>query len=336
MRKVQANGRNGYAAILVTVATLLSISCGGGGGPKGTQVVPSVAGLVFNTASLDFGAVAINNSRTASVVLTNSSPAGGGSVTVTKIVVTGAGFTLSTTTGSFSLAAGQSSTVTVNFAPKSAGNALGQLSIIVAGASGSGDISLTGSTIVGSQLVVWPSKMGFGQVALGSSKTLTGTLSAGASDITISSASWNGQGYSVSGIDFPVTVHAGSSVSYSISFAPQTSGATSGGIIFLSDATNSPTTQTFSGTGGAVAQAAQHSVDLTWDLGSSGITGYNIYRGTRSGGPYTRLNSTPLASSGYTDLTVTAGTRYYYVATSLESVVESTYSDEVVAAIPSP
>ena len=152
----------------------------------------------------------------------------------------------------------------------------------------------------------------------------------------VSSASWNGQGYSVSGIDFPVTVAAGNSVSYNVSFAPQGSGSISGGIIFVSDASNTPTTQTFSGTGGAISQAVQHSVDLTWDLGSAGIDGYNVYRGTRSGGPYTKLNSKILAASTYTDATVKSGTTYYYVATSVDAGVESAYSADVVAAIPSP
>ena len=335
MRKVKANVRNWHAAILVIVAGLMSTSCGGS--PKGSQsAVPNAAGLVFNTASLDFGAIAVNDSRKASVVVTNSSDANGGNVTVNKIVVTGPGFTLAAPLAAFTLTPGQSSTITVNFAPKAAGEAVGQLSIFVAGASGSSDVSLTGSTIIGSQLVVFPSKLNFGGVALGSSKTLTGTLSAGNTDIVVESASWNGQGYSVSGIDFPVTVPANTSISYKVSFAPQASGSISGGIIFVSDAPNSPTTQTFTGSGGAVSQSVQHSVDLSWDLGSAGIDGYNVYHGTRSGGPYTKLNSKALATSTYTDATVKSGTTYYYVATSVDAGVESSYSEEVVAAIPSP
>ena len=335
MRKVKANVRNWQVASLVIIAGLMSASCGGS--PKGSQsAVASAAGLVFNTASLDFGAVAINDSRKASVVVTNSSDVNGGSVTVNKIVVTGPGFALSAPLAAFTLTPGQSSTITVNFAPTAAGAAAGQLAIFVAGASGSSDVSLTGSTIIGSQLVVFPSKLDFGGVALGSSKTLTGTLSAGNTDVVVESASWNGQGYSVSGIDFPVTVPANSSISYKVSFAPQASGSTPGGINFVSDAPNSPTPQTFSGSGGAVSQVVQHSVDLSWDLGSAGIDGYNVYRGTRSGGPYTKLNSKALATSSYTDATVKSGTTYYYVATSVDAGVESSYSEEVAAAIPSP
>src|SRR5260370_35062886 len=37
-----------------------------------------------------------------------------------------------------------------------------------------------------------------------------------------------------------------------------------------------------------------HGVDLSWDPSPSSVIGYNIYRGTRSGGPYPlKLNSSP-------------------------------------------
>ena len=80
----------------------------------------------------------------------------------------------------------------------------------------------------------------------------------------------------------------------------------------------------------------QHSVSLTWNLEGSSIDGYNIYRGTHSGGPYTRLNSSPRPGADFTDATVKSGTTYYYVATSIDSGVESGYSDEAVAVVPSP
>ena len=333
MRNFKANGCNWFVAFLVIAAILPSASCGGT--PKG-KAGGSVAGLVFNTESLDFGAVSVGGSRKASITVTNSSPADGGSVAVTNIVVTGAGFSLVAPTSGFSLAPGQSSTISIKFAPKAAGNAVGQLSIFVAGTPQSGDISLTGSTIAGNQLVASPATMNFGGVTLGSSKTLTGTLSVGTSDVTVASASWSGQGYSVSGIAFPVTIQANSSIDYTVTFTPQTAGAVSGGIIFVSNATNSPNTQTFSGTGSAVAQALQHSVDLSWNSGSSVLRVQHLSGNAFRRALYPAECHHPRQGSSYTDSTVTSGTTYYYVATAIDSGVESTYSDEVVAAIPSP
>jgi fibronectin type 3 domain-containing protein len=59
-----------------------------------------------------------------------------------------------------------------------------------------------------------------------------------------------------------------------------------------------------------------HSVSLTCTASTStGVTGYNFYRGTSPGGESsTALNSTPVSTCSYTDTTVAAATTYYYVA----------------------
>ena len=79
-------------------------------------------------------------------------------------------------------------------------------------------------------------------------------------------------------------------------------------------------------------------VTLTWTAStSSGVSGYNVYRGTASGGPYTKVNSALIVGASYLDTTVQAGQTYYYVATALDgSSNESGYSNQVLAVIPSP
>jgi fibronectin type 3 domain-containing protein len=77
-------------------------------------------------------------------------------------------------------------------------------------------------------------------------------------------------------------------------------------------------------------------VDLTWNA-SSGAVGYNIYRGTVSGGPYTMINSSLDSATAYTDSTVASGQTYYYVATAVDgSSAESGYSNQAQAVIPTP
>jgi hypothetical protein len=79
-----------------------------------------------------------------------------------------------------------------------------------------------------------------------------------------------------------------------------------------------------------------HSVALTWALSNSpNVSGYRIYRGTTSGGPYTLLGSLGVTTS-YTDNTVQSGLTYYYVTTALNGTAESTYSNQVTAVIPVP
>jgi hypothetical protein len=74
-----------------------------------------------------------------------------------------------------------------------------------------------------------------------------------------------------------------------------------------------------------------HKVSLSWTASTStNVAGYNVYRGTTSGGPYTKLNSRPLSATAYTDFAVQPGGTYYYVTTSVNSAGnESPYFNEV-------
>ncbi|MBW4889748.1 putative Ig domain-containing protein [Mucilaginibacter sp. HMF5004] len=57
---------------------------------------------------------------------------------------------------------------------------------------------------------------------------------------------------------------------------------------------------------------------------------YNVKRATTSGGPYTTLANN-LSTTSYTDATVTNGSTYYYVITSINNTVESANSTEIIA-----
>jgi hypothetical protein len=87
----------------------------------------------------------------------------------------------------------------------------------------------------------------------------------------------------------------------------------------------------------ATAPSVQHTVDLSWKAStSSNVVSYNVYRGTVSGGPYTKLGS-GVASTLYTDSTMISGKTYYYVTTAVNNAgQESTYSNQTTAVIPSP
>lgn len=78
-----------------------------------------------------------------------------------------------------------------------------------------------------------------------------------------------------------------------------------------------------------------HSVDLSWIASTSpNVAGYNVYRGTVSGGPYTMLNTSLVAGTTYTDSTVQSGQTYYYVATAVDtSGNQSAYSSPPAQAI---
>ena len=182
-------------------------------------------------------------------------------------------------------------------------------------------------------LAVSPSTLNFGNVAVGSRSSLTGTLSASTADVTVSSASWSGSGYSVSGVTFPMSVAAGQSAQYTVTFTPPAAGSSPGSISFVSNASDSSLKQSFSGAG--TQTTSPHSVSLTWNPSTSTVAGYNLYRGTQSGGPYSRMNSTLLSGTSYDDSGVQSGRNYFYVSTAVDaSNNESAFSNEATAAIP--
>jgi fibronectin type 3 domain-containing protein len=62
-----------------------------------------------------------------------------------------------------------------------------------------------------------------------------------------------------------------------------------------------------------------------------------VYRGTKSGGPYAKLNSSVDTATLYTDNAVGTGTTYYYVTKAVNSAgTESAASNEVKAIVPTP
>jgi fibronectin type 3 domain-containing protein len=80
-----------------------------------------------------------------------------------------------------------------------------------------------------------------------------------------------------------------------------------------------------------------HTVSLAWAASTSSVSGYNVYRSQISGGPYTRINSNLVSGTSFTDSNVQAGNTYFYVTTAVNSSnVESGYSNQATATIPSP
>jgi centrosomal CEP192-like protein len=187
------------------------------------------------------------------------------------------------------------------------------------------------STIL--QLSASPTSLSFGSLTTGTSATQSVTISnKGNSSVSISQISATGTGFKTSGITLPVSLAAGQSTSFSVMFAPTSTGNLLGSATVVSNATNSPLVVALSGTGAA---PASHSVALSWTPGSSTYSGFNVYRGTTSGGPYSRVDTTTISATSYVDAGVSSGHTYYYVATELDSTgKESNYSSEVSATIP--
>jgi fibronectin type 3 domain-containing protein len=160
---------------------------------------------------------------------------------------------------------------------------------------------------------------------------LTNTSS---SAVTISQDPISGSGFTV-GVTTPLTLAASSSVNIPVVFKPGTAGAVNGSLGLVSNGTTALSIP-LTGTGFA---ALAHSVALTWLASSSSpLQGYNVYRGTISGGPYSKISSTLSPTTlAFSDTTPVSGKQYFYVVTALNtSGAESVASSEVAVTIPIP
>jgi hypothetical protein len=283
--------------------------------------------VASSPSSVNFGNVGLSDSSQVGVTLTNPTKA---TVSISKAVVSGSGFSLSGLTLPLSLTAGQSFTFKAIFTPTVAGNAAG--SITVRANTSSLLIPLSGVGTTSGGLSVSPSSLPFGAITVGSTKTLNATLSASGTAVTVSSATLNSSEFSLSGVNFPFTILAGKTASFAVTFAPKASGSVSAALAFSSNASNSSISQTLTGQGQV---GASHSVDLSWTADSGSVSGYNVYRGSKTGGPYSKINTALDSSATYVDSNVTSGQTYFYVTTAVgTSGMESGYSNQVQAIIP--
>jgi hypothetical protein len=128
-------------------------------------------------------------------------------------------------------------------------------------------------------------------------------------------------------------VAAGGNCTIAILFTPSAAGTRTGSLSIGDNASGSSQSASLSGTG-------THDVTLSWtSIGSSGLGGYNVYRGTTSGGESsTPVNSSPVIGTTFIDENVQAGRTYYYVVTALSNNenVQSGGSNQASATVPSP
>jgi len=328
--------RSGKHNSVSTTTTTVVLSGTGSVASLAPSSAPAVAPpgvLVAYPSSLGFAALQAGSSQTLPATLTNS---GGMTVTISQATIlqttAGNSFALNGLSLPTTLAAGQSVTFSVTFAPLSAGSARGSISINSDASNPTLMIALAGTGMALGQLAVTPISADFGSVTVGTSKTQTGTLNASGASVSLSSASVTDSEFSLSGIAFPVTIAAGQSVPFTLTFAPRASGTAAAALSFISNAANSAA-ENLTGTGVA---PPQHSVNLTWDPASA-VVGYNVFRGSQPGGPYSRINPVMNASTSFSDSSVQGGQNYYYVTTSVDSAgAQSSYSNEIQAVIPTP
>lgn len=294
---------------------------GGSGGGSGPVPTPALSAFSCNNASMT-GAGADN----CTVTLTGAAPAGGVAVTLASsnpVVTVPATVTIPAGAVSAGFVASASAVTSAQTAT---------LTATFGGASQSLSLQLNAA---GAFLSVNATSMTFGSVSLNTQSAQTLTLtSTGTEAVTISGATLNGTGFTLSGITFPVTLNPGQSVSLELVFIPTVVGVASGQLTLATNATTSGSAVvTLTGTG-----ATAYSVDLAWDAPVTSVDpveGYNVYRSASGASAYSLLNTGVNLTAAFTDSTVQGGNAYDYVVTSVDSSgVESAPSNTLAITIP--
>jgi Abnormal spindle-like microcephaly-assoc'd, ASPM-SPD-2-Hydin len=239
-----------FCAVGVLAALSATTGCGlvgnplgGGGSSSGENVASS---LSPSSSTVSFGGVAVGSPATESVVLTD---AGSSNVTISSISIAGANFSVKSG-AAVTLTPNQTTTISVAFAPTATGSAQGTLSVASDASNSKMNIMLTGTGIApSSQLSPSSTTLNFGNATVGGAASLPVVLTDhGTADLTISSVTVQGTGFSASG-GTNVNLNPDGTATINVKFDPTHTGSASGTVTVASNAANSPVQISLSGTG---------------------------------------------------------------------------------------
>ena len=172
----------------------------------------------LSPTTLSFGTLVLGTNSTQTVKLTNSGTA---SLTVSSDTLSGTGFSVSGLTFPLTVAAGQSVSFSVAFAPAASGSLSGSFSLISNATNSPTALALSGTGANATQLLTTnPTSLSFGSVNVGSTGSSHVTLTnSGNSSVTISSVTPPGAGFTTSGVSGGTTLSPNQSLTLNVAFA---------------------------------------------------------------------------------------------------------------------
>ncbi len=253
--------------------------------------------LTVTPASVSFGDVKVGSESTQTVRLTNS---GSSSMAISAVSASGTGISVSGLSFPVTLAAGASASLSAMFKPTAAGNDSGTLTIASNAANSPDAIGWSGTATTSStlQLTASPASENFGTVSIGSSGSATVQLkNTGTASVKISAIAASGSGFTLSSLSLPLTLAANQAATLTAGFKPTTSGQFSGHITVTSDATDSPTLVSLSGTGASAGLTATPS-SVSFGTVPTGTTTTQTVRLSNSGESELTISSVTATGTG--------------------------------------
>ena len=311
--------------------------------PASASVAAPAPVASISPTSLTFASQTVGAASSAQTVTLSNT--GNAALSITGISITGANpsdFKETNGCGS-SIAAGASCTITVTFTPVASGSLSATLTV-TATAVADPSVGLTGTGTSGGggggtgstpSITLSTTSLAFGSQPVDTTSsaqtvTLTNVGSAALSITSFAITGTNASNFVEVGNTCGSSVAAGGACTVAVTYTPSAAGSSSAALTIEDNASGSPQSVSLSGTG-------IHDVILSWTASpSSGVVGYNVYRGTTSKGESsTPLNSSPINGITFADSNVTAGQTYYYIVTAVNSNdAQSASSSEISATVP--
>lgn len=250
---------------------------------SGTGVQPAIS---VSPASVSFGSLIDGQSKSQPVTITNT---GSANLTVTQLAPTGAGVSVSGVTMPLTIAAGQSNTFNVLYAPQSAGATNGSITVTSNAPNTPASVAVSGTGVAASTTITAnPAAVSFGNVNTGSTATQAITITnTGNSTASISQIGVSGQNLSVSGLSTPLSLAAGQSASLNVQFSPTSTTAVNGSVSIVS------------GQGTSAVSVTGTGVQATMAVSQSTVSFSNVVTGT------TNSQSVQVSNTGNASLTIT-------------------------------
>ena len=261
----------------------------------------AVGQLQASPTSLSFGNVASGSSSAKQITLTNT---GTTAVHISTITSSGTGFSSTGVATPVTLNASQAATLTVTFSPTATGSATGGV-IVTSDANGSPlSIALSGTATAAptGQVSPNPTSLSFGNVSAGSSSTKQITLTnTGSAAVQISNIASTGTGFSVSGLSTPATINPSQAAILTVTFAPVTTGSVTGSVTITSDASGSPLTISFNGSGTAAptGQLSPNPASLSFGNVSTGSSSTKQITLTNTGSAAVQISNIASTGTGF-------------------------------------
>ena len=172
----------------------------------------------------------VNGHSTQAITIQNS---GQSDMQISQIAVSGAGFSVSGVATPVTVPVGQSMALQTTFAPTSAGAATGAITVTSDATNPTANVTLSGTGVGATYtMLLAPASVSFGNVNVGSRTTQNIQLSnTGNSSVTVTQVAASGSGISVGGIATPMTLQPLQNAVFTVTYAPTTSGATTGSIM---------------------------------------------------------------------------------------------------------